>query len=102
MNFVILSTDLRTEIEKLKCQTGLINDDGFKTSLDEVRRLREQLLKKEKEMAELTRLVPFFHLHQNIFAKCLYLVIDFWFLDILCVRKNFFRNVLRDFIFEYY
>ena len=49
--------ELRSEIEKLKSQSGMMGSDPeiIVTSLAEISSLREQLLEKEREMQEITK-----------------------------------------------
>ena len=55
MHFVL--TELRMEIDRLRSQTGLVSEDVIGASLAEIHCLRQQLMKKEKEMDEMTKWV---------------------------------------------
>ena len=52
--FLITTSDLQAEIEKLKMMAGG-SDFGEEKCLMEIRLLKDELLKKEMEMADLTR-----------------------------------------------
>ena len=47
--------ELRAEIDKLRRQSGTMNEDSHMTGLAEIAMLRERLMSKEKEMDELSR-----------------------------------------------
>nr|KAG5712585.1 hypothetical protein BaRGS_011559 [Batillaria attramentaria] len=47
--------ELRAEIDKLRSQSGTMNEDSHMASLAEITMLREKLMSKEKEMDELSR-----------------------------------------------
>ena len=50
-----MCAELRAEIDKLRSQSGMMNEDTHMAGLAEIAMLREKLMSKEKEMDELSR-----------------------------------------------
>lgn len=56
-----LSVELKAEIDRLRSQSGVMNEDQQSASLAEISALKEKLAVREKEMEEMTRYIVYSH-----------------------------------------